>query len=374
MKKVIKLFSTISLVIIVGFLNAQNKKQTLTVLPIDAHYRAQGITPKNMGDLIRREVEKLDTFEVTDIYDIDYLLKKNKIEPDSCYGKTCLSELGKLINSDKMLTGTIEMYEKNIIFTLRLIDVKSTSIQKATTIKFINNSYEILTMTEVIVRQMFNKPNDQELIKKLTVKNDFDSEINNPYKDRLRLDGPRMGLVSFTGDLYNRIQEDKNSGGFGAFPVMFQFGYQFEKQYLNEGKVQALFEFIPMITGLDQGYFIPSVAILHGVRSNVNGWEFAFGPTFSLNQESQGYYDTNNNWQLESYWKKDSANINKPNPYKIIRRLDSRGEYTFNSAFVIAFGRTFKSGKLNIPVNGFVIPGRNGWRFGVSFGFNAKNK
>ncbi|MGZ3901937.1 MAG: hypothetical protein ACXVDC_16540, partial [Bacteroidia bacterium] len=185
--------------------------------------------------------------------------------------------------------------------------------------------------------------------------------------------GPRMGFVSYTGELYNRISESKNSGGFGAFPVMFQFGYQFEKQYLNEGKVQALFEFIPMITGLDQGYFIPSVSLLHGVRSNIHGWEFAFGPTFNLMPMANGYFDENHKWQLSSNWNNNPDNYGKPIPYETTERLDSRGSYFLHSAFVLAAGRTFKSGKLNIPVNGFVIPGKNGWRFGISFGFNAKN-
>jgi hypothetical protein len=183
-----------------------------------------------------------------------------------------------------------------------------------------------------------------------------------------------MGCVAYSGELQNRIAENKNSGGFGAFPLMFQFGYQFEKQYLNEGKVQTLFEFLLMITGLDQGYFIPSISILHGVRSNINGWEFAFGPTFNLLPTAKGYYDANNKWQLESTWTNNPDNANIKNPFDISERIDSRGSYMFHSSFVIAAGRTFKSGKLNIPVNAFVVPGKDGWKFGVSFGFNAKNR
>ncbi len=129
-----------------------------------------------------------------------------------------------------------------------------------------------------------------------------------------------------------------------------------------------------MITGLDQGYFIPSASILHGIRSNVNGWEFAFGPTFNLVPMAKGYYDANNDWQLENQWDKEQGNKGKTNPFEIVDRLDSRGDYALHTAFVLAAGRTFKSGKLNMPVNVFVIPGRDGWRFGLSFGFNAKNK
>ena len=53
-------------------------------------------------------------------------------------------------------------------------------------------------------------------------------------------------------------------------------------------------------------------------------------------------------------------------------RFDSRGERQFDTGFVFAVGKSFKSGKLNIPVNAFFIPRRDGNRIGISVGFNAK--
>lgn len=328
--------------------------------------------PVVMGNMVRMQLEKLDTFDVMDRYDVSYLVEKNKLMIDNCYGKTCLSEIGSIIDSDKMFSGTVEQFGKSIIITFRFIDVKNKSIVKSNVQEYLNIPDELRTMVTISINQLFGKTNDPQLVAKLTKPFAFDNATNNPDVDRLRLDGPRMGFVTYTGGLYNRIQEGKNNGGFDAFPAMFQFGYQFEKQYLNEGKVQALFEFLPMITGLDQGYFIPSVTLLHGVRSNINGWEFAFGPTFNLVPKAKGFYDASNKWTLESDWVNDTANYNKPVPFPITERLDSRGDMKLQSSFIFAFGRTFKSGRLNIPVNMFFIPGREGWRMGASFGFNSK--
>jgi hypothetical protein len=219
-----------------------------------------------MGNLVRTELEKLDTFEVMDRYDVAYMVEKNKLSINNCYGKLCLTEIGETIHSDKMLSGSIELYPKSIIYTLRLIDVKSKSIEKTTVMEFVNLPEELQSFTNITVRSMFEKPIDQNLLTKLTQRNTFDNATNNPTKDRLRLDGPRLGFVGFTGNISNILQADKSVGGFEAFPVMFQFGYQFEKQYLNEGKIQALFEFIPMITGVDQGYFIPGFFIVTWVK------------------------------------------------------------------------------------------------------------
>ncbi len=347
-------------------------KPTLTILSIDI--KGLNSDPQQMGNLVRTELEKLDTFEVMDRYDVAYMVESKKLNIGNCYGKMCLTEIGSVINSDKMLTGSVEQYPKSMIFTLRLIDVKTKSIEKTSVIEFLNLPEELQTMTSVSVKTMFNQPVDANLLSKLTKRNGFDSETNNPKQDRLRLDGPRLGFVTYTGKISEILQQDKTVGGFEAFPLMFQFGYQFEKQYLNEGKIQALFEFIPLITGVDQGYFIPSFTLLHGLRSNVNGWEFALGPTINLTPTSNGYYDNENVWHRESDWTKNPANENVENPFVIKQRLDSRGDYALQSGFVIAFGRTFKSGKLNLPVNVYVIPHREGFRIGASMGFNAKNK
>ncbi|MES2762419.1 MAG: hypothetical protein V4677_09430 [Bacteroidota bacterium] len=361
--------------LLINDLDAQNnttQKQTLTILSIDiAGLKSE---PQQMGNLVRTELEKLDTFEVMDRYDVAYMVEKNKLSINNCYGKLCLTEIGETIHSDKMLSGSIELYPKSIIYTLRLIDVKSRSIEKTTVMEFLNLPEELQAFTNITVRTMFNKSVDKNILIKLTQRSGFDNALNNPKKDRLRLDGPRLGFVGFTGNVADILQADKSSGGFEAFPVMFQFGYQFEKQYLNEGKIQALFEFVPMITGVDQGYFIPGFSLLHGLRSNINGWEFALGPTINLSPKSKGYYDETNTWRREQEWTSNPENENVKNPFTIKERLDSRGDYAVQTGFVLAFGRTFKSGKLNLPVNIYVIPGKDGFRIGASLGFNAKNK
>ena len=354
------------------FAQHSDKKESLTVLNIDA--KGVNTDPATMGNMVRIELEKLDSFDVMDRYDVQYLVEKNKLSIANCYGKTCLTEIGEIIHSDKMFSGTVEQMGKVIVVSYRFINTKEKKIERTYVHEFLNIPEEIQNIVKLSVADMFGKKIDKLLMDKLSKRYEFDNSNNNPNQERLRLDGPRMGFTSYSGDLRSRMMESKSTGGFDAFPVFFQFGYQFEKQYLNEGKIQALFEFVPMITGLDQGYFIPSASLLHGIRSNVNGWEFAFGPTFNLLPMSKGYYDANGDWQLESQWNKEQANKGKTNPFDVVDRLDSRGNYTFHTGFVLAAGRTFKSGKLNMPVNIFVIPGRDGWKFGLSFGFNAKNK
>jgi hypothetical protein len=179
-----------------------------------------------------------------------------------------------------------------------------------------------------------------------------------------------MGYTFFTGDMAATIRAPKSEGGYDGYPAFFQMGYQFEKQYLNEGKWQALFEFIPMVSGLDQGLFVPSFTIMNGIRNNKNGLEFAIGPSVNLSRETAAY-DIGGNWIPSE----DIDLVNTPyNLSTLVRKdvMDSRGNITLKTYVVLAAGYSLKSGKLNIPINVFVIPSKDNIRYGFSFGFNVR--
>ncbi|HBX51924.1 MAG: hypothetical protein A2275_18575 [Bacteroidetes bacterium RIFOXYA12_FULL_35_11] len=363
MKKMFLLAFALMSINMYGQENKANKP-VIGVLNIDT--KGINMQPDQMGNLLRIEIEKLDTFAVIDRYDALYLIEKNNIIVNNCYGKICLVENGKLLKADKMIGGSVEIFGDIIIISLRYIDVKSESIEKTQVKEFLNLQNELQSMIKITVNEMFGYHNDQDLIMRLTKKFNYENLTTNPDKNIVKLSGPRLGFITYTGKNAQYLSDAKNKGGFDAFPMMFQFGYQFEKQYLNEGNFQALFEFVPMITGLDQGFFVPSVTVMHGLRNNKWGWEFAFGPTINVNTYAKGYYDSNNNW-VTRY---DDNFISEGIP--LTERLDSRGYAKLTTGFIFACGKTFKSGKLNIPVNVWLRPDKNGWMFGASFGFNAR--
>ena len=139
-----------------------------------------------------------------------------------------------------------------------------------------NNRSQVQSMISITLKKMFDVEVAQDIYDKLTKPFDYENAINTPEATKLNLNGPRMGVVLFSGEVADIYKAPKSSGGLDAVPVLFQFGYQFEVNYINEGNFQALFEFIPLITGLDQGLFIPSLTLLNGLRSSRNGLEFCF--------------------------------------------------------------------------------------------------
>jgi hypothetical protein len=188
--------------------------------------------------------------------------------------------------------------------------------------------------------------------------------------EELSLAGPRVGLVFFSGRFAERIQDPSSRGGLGAKPIMSQFGYQFETAYINSEKVQVLFEFVPNITGLDQGKFIPTVSILNGVRLNPSGWEVMLGPILYFTKRAEGFYNDADEWTLLSEWKAQNPGL--PDPENVKKGFDTRGDFAITTSFLLAIGKNFRSGNVNFPVNIFAIPNPEGVRFGLSVGFNKQ--
>lgn len=344
-------------------------RKKVAVFNIDSNFPEY--KPDQMGSLVRLELQKLDTFAVMDRYEMATLVKQHNIQLTDCYGRLCVSEAGKVMQVDKVITGSIDYIGEQFIYTLQYIDVVSGEVERSKVREFIYNLSEVQTITSVLLRDLFGYAIDENVEKQMQKPSGYDARSREPIVERLRLDGPRIGATFFTGETARILQSSRGQGGFDAFPLMFQLGYQFERQYFSAGDFQALFEFIPTVTGLDQGLAIPSITLLNGIRGNKSGWEFAVGPSFNLTQVENGFYLENGDWITKEQWSMDPYLTSIPNP-NFIQRLDSRGDLKISSSFVIALGKTFRSGNLNIPLNAFFIPGRDGMRFGISLGYNAR--
>ncbi len=347
---------------------AQVKKEKMAVLNIDSRNLPMG--PQEIGDLVRMELEKLDSFEVMDRYDVKYILEKKKINYEGAFGKESLVEIGNLLNVDYILSGTVEKLGDIIVVTYRLINVKEQKIAKTHLIEFVDNEKELSIMVKTTLKSMFNKPIEEIITDKLTKRYDYDNQINNPNATKLSLGGPRMGVVMLGGQAGTITQQSLDQGGFAAYPVMSQLGYQFEIQYLNAKRAQALLEIVPLLTGIEQRLFKFSISILNGIRDSKKGWEFAFGPMISTTLESDFV-----NYEGKEMRASEYKLLRPNNPLSTYKRLDSKGDLRLDAAMVIAVGKTFKSGKLNIPVNLFFsIPTQSGFFVGLSFGYNVKSQ
>lgn len=148
------------------------------------------------------------------------------------------------------------------------------------------------------------------------------SELND-VQDQLKLAGPRIGFTVLSQRYTNHINDEF---GRDINPFLTQFGWQFETRIFTlQSGVAGLFEFVPLIGGLEQGKFLPSLSALVGIRG-AQGLEFGVGPNLSVG----------------------------------------------GAGLVVAVGTNFQSQGINFPVNFAVAPSRDGARFSLLFGFNSR--
>jgi hypothetical protein len=90
--------------------------------------------------------------------------------------------------------------------------------------------------------------------------------------------GPRVG-VTYVGPGRTRTSLSEN---WEASPVLSQFGWAFESRlFTTKQGASGLINFIPLIAGVEQGLFLPSITGTVGIRTS-GGMEFSIGPNLSL--------------------------------------------------------------------------------------------
>ena len=344
---------------------------TIAVAPIKTY----GIShnPEIASKLTRLELIKISKYNVLDEFDMMEI--ENPDDYSECFGRDCLLEYGHKLNVDYMISGKIDALGSKIIINLKLIDMKIGDISRNHSIEFNNNEDEVQRMLGITIQEMHDIIPDEEVKKRLVYNNDPIIASNLGQVSNV---GPRIGVGYTFGTLHEFMTRSESQGGLGIQPIVTNIGYQFELQYVGTENFSGLFEFVPMLTGLEQGQFIPSMLFLNGYRFGRAGWEVAFGPNFGLTRNGKGFFDTNGAYgTVGKYWDESefrnegySTSSLSEHGYEIDTHMDSRGKLGISTKWIISAGRTFRSGALNVPVNVFYSSQKGGGMLGLSVGFN----
>ena len=343
-------------------------------------------TPEMCAKMIRLELSKLNKYSVYDKFDMQEAYDSNEAYKTSCLSKTCLVEFGQKLGVNYMITGSFDLLGNKIVITLKMIDVANNSVYKSGLKEFTNQEKELQRMIEVLLAEMLDIPVNKELNDRLKFDNDI---ITKASVGKVSNSGPRVGVGVLTGSLYEYATRDGESG-LDIFPAVSMIGYQLEAQYVGTDNFSALAEFILNVNGLEQGKFLPTLSILNGFRFGDAGWEFAFGPGFTLTKTSTGDFvdgEYTTYQEYRDYWQGQYDVTGEPsyddhmnNPDYLERvdnmeeTLDDRANVKGAFMFVMAFGRTFRAGALNIPVNIFYSSRGKGGIAGLNVGFNVTKK
>src|SRR5262245_35249888 len=106
----------------------------------------------------------------------------------------------------------------------------------------------------------------------------WSQSLPRPATATVDMTGPRFGLTVLNQESVDTLRDKKN---ITIRPVISQFGWQFERRlYTNDDGLTMLTEWVPLLSGLDQGVALPSLSWLAGLRTP-SGTEFGIGPNLT---------------------------------------------------------------------------------------------
>jgi len=340
------------------------------------------VKPESVAKMMRLELVKMNKYRVYDEFDMNEIIRTKDEYKVGCYGQTCLSKLGEELKVDYVMSGSIDGLGNKIVVTVKIIDVRSQSLFKSAVREFDNQESEIQRMIEIVLSELHGLTIDKVIADRLAFKNEV---ITSNNIGKINNSGPRIGFAAMTGDVAEFATRQEIYGGLGIQPFTSMIGYQIEGQYVGTENFSALVEGIFNISGLEQSNFIPSISLLNGFRFGKSNWEFAFGPRFGIKSTSKGFLDLDAEYGPEgayytqSQWIASGGKVNVNTgetimePYQgFVEHFDKNGSKKLATSFLIAFGRTFQAGSLNIPVNLFYSSQKGGGFVGVNMGFNVQ--
>lgn len=329
-----------------------------------------GIEVRNISaneDVLRSVIYKnlvnSKRYVVNDRYDVAEKLAGEKMA--NCLGKECLVKIGKQLNADFAMSASYEGLGDRILISMKIVNVQSGEIVQNEMEQFENQPRELNRMTDIMLYRLMKTDVDLSVYKTLFFK---DGPTASTGLGKMNNSGPRIGFAFADGENGKVFTRDENDGGLGAYPVLFSIGYQLELQYAGSEKFSGLFEFIGNAAGMEHGTIVPSLAILHGVRFGKGAWEFAMGPSLTVKKIQTG--TTEYDGRFRTYSELANMGVLNASDFQYHTRPDMRGASYFSTNFVVGFGKTFRPGSLNVPVNAYASFNKYGTSYGISLGMN----
>lgn len=317
-----------------------------------------------LRSVIYKSIVNSKKYVVNDRYDVAEKLGSDKI--NTCLGKECLMRIGAQLGADHALSASYEGLGDRILISMKIIDVKTGGIVQNEIEQFENQPRELNRMTDIMIYKLLKMDVDISVYKALFFK---DGPTATTGLGKMNNNGPRIGIAVPTGENAAYFTRPETDGGLGAeAPILFNIGYQLEKQYAGSENFSGLFEFIGNVAGIEHGTAVPSLAILHGVRFGKGAWEIALGPSLSVKKMLNGTvgYDGKFRTAGDLY----NMGLTDLSSYTFYARPDARGASYFSTNFILGIGKTFRPGALNVPVNFYASMNKFGTSFGLSMGIN----
>jgi hypothetical protein len=202
-----------------GFANlrAQGTDPQSTIAVSNPNVTSLSIKTESAARMMRLELIKLNKYKVYDEFDMADVIKTNSEFASNCFGQNCLVKLGQALNTDLVMSGSLDLLGNKIAISLKIIDVKNKTIHKSAVREFDNQELEIQRMIEILLKEMHGITPDKVLVDRLAFKNEV---ITSNNIGKINNSGPRIGAAAMTGSLNEFATRSEDRGGLGIAPFV----------------------------------------------------------------------------------------------------------------------------------------------------------
>jgi hypothetical protein len=107
---------------------AQTTEPTQTIAVANPNVTSLTVKTESAARMMRLELINLNKYKVYDEFDMADVIKSNPEYSADCFGQNCLIKLGNSLNTDYLMSGSLDLLGNKIAITLKIIDVKNKTI------------------------------------------------------------------------------------------------------------------------------------------------------------------------------------------------------------------------------------------------------
>jgi len=199
-------FTSLLLVGLLYSISFSQEKTSIAVLNLDAHGISE-FEVATLTDRLRNELVNTQKYRVLEREKMDEILEEMGLQQSGCTSNECLVEVGKLINVQQMVGGSIGKVGKTFTVSLRIIDVEKGEIVKTETEDYKGEIDYLLT--DIIPTLAGNLASEVKLNIKKTPKYipNRSSKNNNEHITKKQTQTKSEGKLSVT-DVKNILKEN----------------------------------------------------------------------------------------------------------------------------------------------------------------------
>jgi len=208
-------FTCLCALLFTGLLSAEDKKLNIAVMEFQGR-NVSAIDASVFADILRTEIVNQNTVNVIDKSNMDKVLSEAAFQQTGCTTSECAVQMGKILNVQKMIVGSLSKIEGSYCANANYVDVETGKIDKSETISC-EKAKDFYSAANTLAKKLVGEGEDLRQ-RRADRKSWFGIGVGNPYLSLIFIINPKLSL------------EPRAAGGDGITLAGLRVNYAFSEE------------------------------------------------------------------------------------------------------------------------------------------------